>query len=310
MMYEDEDWPQNKSHDLPNLNITTHFFWAIIEPNVDKRVLRSLINITELNKQCELSSNNFLLLYLVPAVFILLLLSFVERRKNLHAFEKRFPCLRGRFGIVVPLDFMSSLENRWSYAFAFGATAPQIFGLFFGFINPFPYSPPRYLKAFVYLISSLEVGIVCQPFFVCLSTPHKILGGVLGLLYTLAWFVVQLWDIVWCKGSSTLDNENMFGFSLQYEWLFDAPNLLSLGFLFFRFGFMILNDVLFRLKKHSKKKEIKKHQYRYVQRLLTLPAVAAQKSWFQRKVYEWDPYFKFPNRIIATIVLSFFGLYM
>ncbi|XP_053335404.1 stimulated by retinoic acid gene 6 protein-like [Clarias gariepinus] len=184
-------------------------------------------NITELNKQCDLSSNNFLLLYLLPAVFILLLLSFVERRKNLYAFEKRFPCLRGRFGIVVPLDFMSSMENRWSYAFAFGATAPLIFGLFFGIINPFPYSSPRYLKAFVYLISSLEVGIVCQPFFACLSTPHKMLGGVLGLLYTLAWFVVQLWDLVWCKGTSTLDKEDLFGFSLQYEWIMLTEQILS-----------------------------------------------------------------------------------
>ncbi|KAF5891618.1 stimulated by retinoic acid 6 protein-like isoform X1, partial [Clarias magur] len=35
-----------------------------------------------------------------------------------------------------------------------------------------------------------------------------------------------------------------------------------------------------------------------------------QKSWFQRKVYEWDPYFKFPNRIIATVVLSFLGVYL
>ncbi|XP_053335406.1 stimulated by retinoic acid gene 6 protein-like [Clarias gariepinus] len=244
-------------------------------------------------------------------VVILLLLSFVERRKNHHPFEERFPCLRGKFGIVVPLDFTSCLENRWSYAFAFGATAPLIFGLFFGFINPFPYKLPRYLKVFVYLISSMEVGIVSKPFFACLSTPHKMLGGVLGLLYTLAWFIVQLWEVVWCKKASTLNEEDLFVFSLQYEWLYDAPNLLSLGFLFFRFGFMIVNDVLIRVKKHSNKKEEKKHQYRYVQRLLRRPAeVFMQKSWFQRKVYEWDPYFKFPNRIIATVVLSFLGVYL
>ncbi|XP_053335407.1 stimulated by retinoic acid gene 6 protein-like [Clarias gariepinus] len=245
-----------------------------------------------------------------PKVFILLLLSFVERRKTLHAFENRFPCLRGRFGIVVPLDFMSSLENRWSYAFAFGATAPLIFRLFFGF-NPFPFTPPRCLKVFVYLILSMVVGIVCKPFFACLSTPHRMLGGVLGLLYTLAWFIVQLWDLVWCKAASTLNEEDLFGFLMQYEWLFDVPNLLSLGFLFLRFGFMIVNDVLIRLKKHSNKEEVKKHQYIYVQTLLRQPAkVSVQKSWIQRKVYEWDPYFKFPNRIIATVVLSFLGLYL
>ncbi|KAF5891611.1 stimulated by retinoic acid 6 protein, partial [Clarias magur] len=269
------------------------------------------INEAELNEQCGLFLDHFLVLCLLPSVFISLLLSFVERRKKVYAFEKRFLCLRGRFGIVVPLDFTSSLENRWSYAFAFGATAPLIFNLFFGIMNPFPYTPPRYLKVFVYLISSMEVGIVCKPFFACLSTPHKMLGGVLGLLYTLAWLIVKLRYLFWCKRTSTHDEEELDSFIQQYKLLFEAPNLLSLGFLLFRFGYMIVNDVLIHLKKHTKKKEEKEHQYSYVQRLLRRPAeVSVQKSWFQKKVYEWDPYFKFPNRIIATVVLSFLGVYL
>lgn len=32
-------------------------------------------------------------------------------------------------------------------------------------------------------------------------------------------------------------------------------------------------------------------------------------SWFQRTVYEWDPHFKFPNRIIGTAIISLIGLY-
>lgn len=32
-------------------------------------------------------------------------------------------------------------------------------------------------------------------------------------------------------------------------------------------------------------------------------------SWFQRRVYEWDPHFKFPNRIIGTAIISLIGLY-
>lgn len=31
--------------------------------------------------------------------------------------------------------------------------------------------------------------------------------------------------------------------------------------------------------------------------------------WFQRNVYEWDPFFKFPNRIIGTAIISLIGLY-
>lgn len=32
-------------------------------------------------------------------------------------------------------------------------------------------------------------------------------------------------------------------------------------------------------------------------------------GWFQRRVYEWDPNFKFPNRIIGTAIISLIGLY-
>ncbi|XP_053533440.1 stimulated by retinoic acid gene 6 protein-like isoform X2 [Ictalurus punctatus] len=232
-------------------------------------------------------------------------------RKKIHSFEKRFPCLSGRFGMVVPLDFTSTLENRWSYAFAFGAVTPLMFNLLFHDINPFPYTLPRYLKVFVYLVAALQVGIVCKPFFTCLSTPHQMLGGVLGLLYTLAWFIVQLWNIFRCRWSVKYDKGSIEEFIQQYEWLYDVPHLLSLGFLLIRFGFMIVKDVLIRLKKHSKQKEIKKHQYRYVQRLLRRPAeVSVERSWFRRKMYKSDPYFKFPNRIISTVALCFLGVYL
>ncbi|KAK2865506.1 hypothetical protein Q7C36_001562 [Tachysurus vachellii] len=168
------------------------------------------INVTEQDDELETDH-----IYLLPSVFILLLLSFVERRQKVCSFEKRFPCLRGRFGIVVPLDFTSSLENRWSHAFAFGAITPLIFSLFFGFTNPIPYTPPRYLKVFVYLVAALEVGFICKPFFACLSAPNQMLGGILGLLYTLTWFIIKLWDFIWCKWPTRYDDKSFEGFSLH-----------------------------------------------------------------------------------------------
>ncbi|MEE6459944.1 hypothetical protein FKM82_000788 [Ascaphus truei] len=35
-----------------------------------------------------------------------------------------------------------------------------------------------------------------------------------------------------------------------------------------------------------------------------------QKSWFERKIYTWDPFFKFPSRMIGTTVLSLLCLYI
>lgn len=35
-----------------------------------------------------------------------------------------------------------------------------------------------------------------------------------------------------------------------------------------------------------------------------------EKSWFQTRVYEWDPCFQFPSRMIGTLVLAFICLYL
>ena len=34
-----------------------------------------------------------------------------------------------------------------------------------------------------------------------------------------------------------------------------------------------------------------------------------EQSWFSRRVYEWDPHFRFPGRLIGTSIISLIGLY-
>ncbi|XP_058239988.1 stimulated by retinoic acid gene 6 protein-like [Hemibagrus wyckioides] len=270
-------------------------------------------NRTVTKQECENYDQYILGVSLLPAVIIIILLSFVQKRKKIYSFERRFLCLRGRFGVVVPVDFTSTLENRWSYAFAFGAVTHHMVNLIIGISNPLPFTLPytlSYLKVFVYMTAALKVGVACMPLFSCLSTPHQLLGGVLGLLYSLFWFTMSTYELVWCS-DSTVNKGGLRDYVLVHEWLLDLPHLLCLGFLVCRFGFQIVKDVLIRLKKHNKQEDVQKEQYKYVQRLLKRPAErSVEKSWFQRKVYEWDPYFKFPNRIIATVVLSFFSLYL
>uniref|UniRef100_A0ACB8ETE9 Uncharacterized protein n=1 Tax=Sphaerodactylus townsendi TaxID=933632 RepID=A0ACB8ETE9_9SAUR len=52
------------------------------------------------------------------------------------------------------------------------------------------------------------------------------------------------------------------------------------------------------------------HQVNHVQQLIGKPPRQLQKSWIQRKVYEWDPYFRFPSRMICMAVLALICLYM
>ncbi|KAL7856279.1 hypothetical protein AOLI_G00198830 [Acnodon oligacanthus] len=260
---------------------------------------------------CALAQEDVLHACLLPSVCIVLLFSFLERRRKPHCCGQRFPYLRDRFSIVVPLDFTFSLRNRWSYAFAIGATAQQIIHLFLHKIKLM--EVPIWLEALVYLVAAFEVGVVFMPFFVCLSTTRRALGGVLGLLYTLIWLIVQVWnfhcDHKLCNGSefSTRQYCNV--------WAMWWPTILCLGCLLGRFTFMLAKSIYIYLQKRNKQLEedniLQPHQFKYVQRLLRqLPERSLEKTWFQRKVYDWDPYFKFPNRMIATTVMSVIGLYV
>ncbi|XP_051559738.1 stimulated by retinoic acid gene 6 protein-like [Myxocyprinus asiaticus] len=258
----------------------------------------------EIMEGCQngISIDLFLHCSLVPAICIVVLLSFVQRRARGQPFEERFPYLRGRFGIVVPLDFICSLSNRWSYGFAFGAIAPSVLQLFSESYTPFPV--PNWAKAILYLVGATEVGVAYLPFFACLSTPHRALGGVLGLLYTLIWLIVRLYDTISCPSGRVLGSYEKF----IILW----PFFLCLCFLLGRFVYIIVKAVRIRmqLQADENEEELHSHQFRYVQTLLKRPPEwIEKKSWFRRKVYDWDPHFKFPNRMIGTSVISLIGLY-
>ncbi|XP_036439480.1 stimulated by retinoic acid gene 6 protein-like isoform X2 [Colossoma macropomum] len=261
--------------------------------------------------RCDLNNEVFLHACLLPSLCIIALLSFFERRQKIFSFEDRFPYLRGRFGVVVPLDFTGSLRNRWSYAFAIGAAAPQMISLFSGEIVPI--KVPKWLITLVYLLAAFEVALANLPFFTCLSTTHRAVGGAVGLLYTLVWLIVAVWKARCVH--ELCDESHFLGNVMCYQWLTWWPHFLCLGFLLLQFGSMLAKDVHNRLKKDATQVEedevVQSHQYRYVQTLLRRPPIRSlEKSWFQRNVYDWDPYFKFPNRMIATTIISLIGLYL
>ncbi|MED6255936.1 hypothetical protein ATANTOWER_017212, partial [Ataeniobius toweri] len=235
-------------------------------------------------------------------VLITGVLSFLQRRAQRLAIDHRLPFLKGRFGIVVPLDTIGSLSNRWSYGFAFGAVSSSVLLLFSE--RYIPFSVPPWARAIVYLVGALEVGLVYFPFFACLSTPFRMAGAGLGILYSAAWIVITVWDTVTCPQGEVLGKYQ----KIIYQW----PCILSLVFLLGRFIYILVKDVRIRLQLEPKDLEelVDKHQANHVKRLLIrTPEHSKPLSWFQTRVYEWDPYFKFPNRIIGTAIISIIGLY-
>ncbi|CAB1453826.1 unnamed protein product [Pleuronectes platessa] len=252
--------------------------------------------------QSGISVELFLHLSLIPAVLIVAVLSFLQKRAYSLPIDRRLPFLGGRFGIVVPLDTIGSLSNRWSYGFAFGAVSSSVLLLFSE--SYIPFTLPAWARALVYLVGALEVGMVYFPFFACLSTPFRTVGAVLGILYSLSWIIITVWDTFTCPDGKILGPYQ----KVIIQW----PCILSLIFLLGRFFYILVKGVRIRLHLEQEDPEelIGQHQVQHVKGLLRkAPAHSEPLSWFQRRVYEWDPHFKFPNRIIGTSIISLIGLY-
>ncbi|KAM9363644.1 STRA6-like [Symphorus nematophorus] len=261
-------------------------------------------DVVPIVQDCQngISMDVFLHVSLIPAVLITGVLSFLQKRANRLGIDHRLPFLEGRFAIVVPLDTIGSLSNRWSYGFAFGAVSSSVLLLFSeGYI---PFTVPTWARAIVYLVGALEVGLVYFPFFACLSTPFRAAGAVLGILYSLSWITVTVWDTFTCPNGKVLGKHQ----KIIVQW----PVILSLIFLLGRFIYILIKAIRVHLQLEQEDPEelIEQHQVEHVKSLLRkTPAHRKPLSWFQRRVYEWDPYFKFPNRIIGTAIISLIGLY-
>ncbi|XP_033029364.1 stimulated by retinoic acid gene 6 protein-like [Lacerta agilis] len=255
------------------------------------------------NFSCEdsVETETFVHLSLPPAVFIIIVLSCLEKRLKRCCIDDKIP-LHGHCAILKPFDIIA-FSNRWSLGFAFGIIADKVMYLFTSdhFISAFP----RWAKVFVVLIHAVEVGISMYPFFACLSTSYTITGAILGFLYTAAWMVISVIDYFLCPDNNYLGEYD----NLIKGW----PSLACYLFLLGRFVLIFVKAIRDRCRSDSVNEEtsfVETHQILYVQRLLRKPLLQPpQKSWIRRKMYEWDPYFRFPSRIIATAVLLFVCLY-
>ncbi|XP_055087034.1 stimulated by retinoic acid gene 6 protein-like isoform X2 [Periophthalmus magnuspinnatus] len=194
-------------------------------------------------------------------------------------------------------------SNRWSYGFAFGAISYSVLELFRE--RHIPKVFPDWAKAVAYLIGAFEVGLAYFPFFACLSTPYKATGAVMGICYSIFWITLVGWDWITCPNV-----EKWWNYQKPiYQW----PWILSLIFLLGRFVCLLVKAVCKQCKAEQEDCEelMHTHQTEHVKRLLRKTAANSNSlNWFQRRVYEWDPHFKFPNRLIGTAIISLLTLYM
>ncbi|XP_053321767.1 stimulated by retinoic acid gene 6 protein-like [Spea bombifrons] len=259
---------------------------------------------TKDNGTCKDSIDMDLFLHcsLVPSVLIILALSFLEKRTRKTSIDDKIQLLDRRFGFVIPLDLIGTFNNRWTYGFAFGAIANKVMSLFSE--EYLPAGVPTWARALGLLLGAIEVGLAFYPIFACLTTDNKIIGSVTGFLYSLTWLIVTLVDIVTCPHGDKIGDYD--------KVIFNWPCLLCLSFLLGRFVHVFIKSIRIMMGADiacEEKRFLPIHQAEHVKRLFRKP-VQVQKTWFERKIYDSDPCFKFPSRMIGTTVLSLFCLYV
>ncbi|XP_036860176.2 stimulated by retinoic acid gene 6 protein-like isoform X3 [Manis javanica] len=260
----------------------------------------------QLNVTCTSSMDMELFLHysLIPSIFIILVLSFLQRQEHQRQRDDTSYLLGSRFGIIIPLDFVGTFSNRWSYGIAFGATANKVMFLFSEGYQPLQI--PQWAQAFVLLIGGIEVGLSHFPFFACLSSEFQLVSSILGFSYSLVWFAVTILHITECPHGQFVGRYE----TVMFYW----PSLLCLAFLLGRFLHMFVKSLKVCLGREPRTEEkpfLEVHQGQHVKQLLRRhPPQEKKKSWFQTRIYEWDPCFRFPSRMIGTTVLAFICLYL
>ncbi|XP_064405984.1 stimulated by retinoic acid gene 6 protein-like [Halichondria panicea] len=124
----------------------------------------------------------------VASLVILVILSFTQKRRRLGP-----NCLWGVPGLPVPVDFLVTPRYRTVYTVIFGVMATSILQVFQtsnipdGFNNLYDKLFYKILLQPLILVAMLS--LIYFPLFACVRAPRPWLGRILGLLYSILWFM-------------------------------------------------------------------------------------------------------------------------
>ncbi|PIK47401.1 putative stimulated by retinoic acid protein 6 protein-like [Apostichopus japonicus] len=247
---------------------------------------------------------NFIHYSVIPAITIIVLLSFLEKRKDERM--KSFFGLR-HFAFIYPINLVDNQENRVAYALAFGATATLILDLFSGSFEYYyaATSSQPWVRILLGTIGTFEVGVDCYPMFACITSRNKLVGSIFGFLYTSTWFCFQLASVILCPVVKR-------GTSISYEpRLGEIPTLICIFFLDCKFA----HDFVVTIKQRLSKSKIT-----MVEKFMKTSEAIYVKNLFQKKKDKVEPQnkfetilfkyydpvagFVFPTRLICTFTVA------
>ncbi|ESO90800.1 hypothetical protein LOTGIDRAFT_163685 [Lottia gigantea] len=231
-----------------------------------------------------------------------------------------------------PVNLLDGDEDRMAYAAAFGSTATNCLTLIQGqFI---PEDCPIWFKIPYAMLAVIEMGIDYYPLFACLSKKTSLIDSVIGLVYSVLWFLVNLAHCFDCTNND--------------EWVFrgqpiviQLPVLLCLLYLTAVFLSRLFNVVLhfviklfsgqFYVASQRKENEqmikaldsqngpsLARYQVKHVKELFkgkwsALPTLDQLEelngSVFSILKYRHDPTYRFSTRVTSTFSVALLCLY-
>ncbi|XP_071103611.1 stimulated by retinoic acid gene 6 protein-like [Haliotis cracherodii] len=232
----------------------------------------------------------------IPAVVIILVLAFLEKRKHGKGI------CNGRPALILPLNLLDGYENRLAFAAAFGAVTNEILTLFW----ETKYSDLEYpLWAFALLLQlrAVEVTVVCFPLFACIATRHRLVGSVCGFLYS----------ALLCGGVVTGLVQEFCGVA-HINTVFPAsyiastlPVLVCYLCLMLRSAVVIIRVVASKVYSLQEDTDtVHPHQIIHVRLLLSgyYDAVLTKEETFRQKVcYRSIQGFKYPVKIVCAVFI-------
>ncbi|XP_046574363.1 stimulated by retinoic acid gene 6 protein-like [Haliotis rubra] len=237
----------------------------------------------------------------IPAVVIILLLAFLEKRKSGRGIYDGGPAL------IVPLNLLDGYENRFAFAAAFGAVTNEILSLFLETQYSFEY--PLWAFALILQVRTVEVAVVCFPLFACIATRHRLVGSVCGLLYSILLCGGILTDLVQrvrlSAGTSTV-------FELS-PIATDVPVLLCYMYLLVRSASEIIRAVSSKVYSLQEETDtVRPHQTLHVRLLLSgyYDTVLRKDETFRQTVtYRSILGFRYPVKIVCAVFIVAVILY-
>ncbi|XP_045159209.2 stimulated by retinoic acid gene 6 protein-like [Mercenaria mercenaria] len=251
--------------------------------------------------------------FLIPAVAVIALLSFMEKRKYLKP-----NLLGGRPALVSPFGFLDEPRNRWGMMFVFGAVTGNFVKVSGKILTN---EVSKWAKVFFVYILSLEVSVISYPLFACMTNRHKLIGSITGLLYAMGWFGYDLFCTIqtarcYSQFNDPSVNDDTKGFVIGLE----VPILLCNFLVVLKFSWKIykcFKKGIYSDSDQEQSKLCKSYHLTYVKYLVKrinlhqydgkrLPLVEKIRNMIMRPV----PGFRFPISIMITVFMYAVMLYL